>query len=219
MLGAYHIPPHRRDVPVSTVRYTADDGNERHAVFCPWCEDIHHHGATGGRRAAGEHCHATKGSPLQGYQLKPVAEGRTPRDAMPKAPFAKDGGLVARFAGERLRNLRKALAAIILRTDLKVSPTVRPLAKSARFRMKQDWGANAAAWEAIGSADGQVVARGNDLLEAAQYLYGPTVGIAAVRTLEAATGARLDAEAALAVSYAIDQWRARGSPRGTGRRF
>jgi hypothetical protein len=44
------------------------------------------------------------------------------------------------------------------------------------------------------------------------------VGVAAVRIIEALSGAELDARAALEVAAAVDTWRARGAPRNAGRR-
>ncbi len=214
------IPPHRMDIPLPAVRFTDSRGAERHAVWCPWCESLHMHGAGAGHRAAGEHCHPHRGSPLGGYELKPVRKGGCEGDAIPKAPLAGKV-LLARELSQKQRSLVRAVASVILNQKKAMDlPTGREIAGMRTWvRLETGIGGDAAAWSAYRKTVDEGSADGNDLVSLAAFLFGVTPGVAAVRILEATTGACLDADAALAVSHAIDQWHARGSPRGEGRRL
>ena len=55
---------------------------------------------------------------------------------------------------------------------------------------------------------------GTDQLDLFARLAGIPSGVAAVRFLEAVTGAWFDATAALEIARAVDEWRERGSPSG-----
>jgi hypothetical protein len=61
-------------------------------------------------------------------------------------------------------------------------------------------------------------ADGSDLLALVSELFIVPAGVAAVRILEAATGAQLDARAALEIAAAVDEWRVRQAPANDGRR-
>jgi hypothetical protein len=209
------LPDHRKDIPLPAVRFRADDGTERHAVYCPWCEDIHQHGAGAGHRTAGEHCHPNRGSPLGGYELTPVKEGKNAFDAMPHAPMARSLRL-----SERLQRNSSGVTRYMWDIITRMRKNDRDGTEKSSYQKLRLAPSDAVphGWQADGGRNNNG-SEGNDLIDFAAYFYGVTHGVAAVRLLEAATGACLDDEAALAVSHAVEQWHARGTPRGAGRRF
>jgi hypothetical protein len=219
MAATRAIPPHRMDIPLAAVQFTDSRGAQRHAVFCPWCEALHLHGAGGGHRAAGEHCHPQRGSPLGGYVFSPARVARCEDDAIPSAPLAGKRRLATDLSNGRPA-LTRAVAQAIMRKEKahgSLSGRIDGTRTQVIFcmeanRVEVEWGAGH-----VGSTE--LDRHGKSLIDLAAFLYGVTPGVATVRILEAATGECLDADTALAVSYAVDQWHARGSPRGEGRRL
>ena len=63
---------------------------------------------------------------------------------------------------------------------------------------------------------GRTVA-GGEFLSLVSLLFGISPGVAAVRILEACTGAKFDAVAALEIAAAVDGWFERDAPPNRGR--
>lgn len=193
------------------LRYEREDGGHGHEVWCWWCETTHHHGSGGGNRGA--HCCDHDGrSPLAstGYELSVV--GRETKGD-PKFTFPGE-----RLAGRRpfwrsaelsANQMRKAVIEAIF--------AKRPRGEIAEFKLSDcrivvsPWGWNSR------DADDRYEA-GDNLLSLIPRVFDIPPGVAAVRVLEAATGAQLDAGAALDLQAVIDDWFRRGVPKNEGRR-
>jgi hypothetical protein len=208
------VPPKRLAPPaLPTQRVILPNGARRHVVWCPWCESQHAHGDHEGHRAP--HCADYSGrSPLActGYEMNVVAE--TMRGSNARA-FPSDRGFVFlrafhRSIGVSATSLRLALIGAIFAKKGRSSATVYKSADLRAVVMGAQWNIR------YGTDDSYV--EGRDLLSLIAELFAIPGGVAAVRVLEATTGAELDAQAALEVSAAIDNWCARGAPRNDGRR-
>jgi hypothetical protein len=143
-----------------------------------------------------------------GYDLVPGAMGKATEEVYPR------GVLVGS------RQLQSGLE--LARYDLQASlvKALLSLRRRDRIVVRRTAGSRVAvfspAWN-VKYNDGCCI-EGETLLSLVTELYGVSAGIAAVRVLEAATGARLDAPAVLGVQVAVDAWVARGAPRNEGRR-
>jgi hypothetical protein len=185
------------------------NGAARLAVWCPWCEELHHHGAGFGRRVSS--CRGNSGSPfaVSGFEPTIYGVGRSAADARPPAVFT-DGQPLS-------RKVRKA--ALAMQTALGVAL----LGKKGRISDLREISAGVIAgvaggyWRVQAAPAGRVLGDGRELLSLGALLHGVPAGVVAVRVLEAATCATLDARAALEVQAAIDAWAARGAPSGEGR--
>ena len=191
-----------------TRRVDRPDGSHGHEVWCWWCEKVHSHGAGAGNRGA--HCCDNDGrSPLASYDMDVIAHALA-SDAPSPFPRRRIFGSRRfwRSIGLSSPALRKAVVEAIF--------AKKPRGEVAEFKVC----ARASSWRR-----GAEYARSNDefddgadLLSLAAILFGISPGVAAVRILEAATGAMLDARAALAIAAEVDAWRSRGAPKNDGRR-
>jgi hypothetical protein len=205
-----------------TRRVELADGHHRHEAWCPWCEKLHHHGEGAGGRAP--HCADYDGrSPLArtGYSLRVVQA----IDACENwAPFPTSRGYVGarrfwRAIGLSASALRKAVVESIFAkkmrgnaADFKIARTTGTLDARASVGLC----AGRLRWS-IAYSDGET-SEGSDLAALAGELFALPYGVAGVRIYEAATGAELDAEAALDMQAVLHAWQARGFPRNNGRR-
>ena len=192
-----------------TRRVDRPDGSHGHEVWCWWCEKVHSHGAGAGNRVA--HCCDYDGrSPLASYDMDVIAHALA-SDAPSPFPRRRIFGSRRfwRSIGLSSPALRKAVVEAIF--------AKKPRGEVAEFKLcgarivVAPWG-----WNMLDSND--EYDEGADLLSLAAILFGISPGVAAVRILEAATGAMLDARAALAIAAEVDAWRSRGAPKNDGRR-
>ncbi|MEE1612066.1 hypothetical protein [Microvirga sp. CF3016] len=202
-----------RTVPkVSTVRIDEPDGTHSHAAWCPWCEDLHYHGMGAGNRAP--HCYDRTGSPFQttGYDLDVTGAADRAEAAIPSAPLAKRQPLRARLNADAAR-LLSLVGSILIGQTRPGSTMVKNLAHGKRRVVV--WGRR---WNLGRPEKFHPESEGDNLLTLGAALNGISEGVVAVRLIETATGARLDATAVLDVQRAVDAWVARGAPSNAGRR-
>lgn len=201
------------------------------AVWCPWCEDVHFHGAAGQGdkpriEARGAHCCPDSGSPFieTGYRLEVAGRADNAAASLPDCAYAgptKEGKAENR-SRRRFRLALMESAPALTRAivgamtgrrgiDLKYDQVKLP----GTLRLHLYSGAKAWAIHRheppeapCGTAARE--GRGNAALAAA--LFGTPESIAAVRLLEAALNVRLDIEAVAEIEAAIDAWIKRGAP-------
>ncbi len=211
------LATHLADPKIPAVRVKNGAGEVRHHVWCPWCEEIHSHGNTSGHRVA--HCHPWRGSPIGGYDMVVTLEGARPEAIIPKSPFAG-----SRNFRESINDASEGIQRMVCAAMLGKQWTgLRPggAFENGKYRYVvgvAPWG-HPTPWYIGLRNSHHDLAKGDDLISMAAWLYGIPHGVAAVRIVEAATGACLDQEAALELSQAIDSWHDRGSPQGTGRKL
>lgn len=172
--------------------------------WCPWCEDVHRHGAAGGGGSRSAHCHGSS-SPLMpsGYNLD--VQGRILDESQVVPQRLRPGHRLHRVLFHASAPLRAVLLRYLLGTKRAGSSVERRTA-SGRVMVL-----TAEAWVAdLGSRETE----GRGFIAMAALLYGVSEGIAAVRLLEALSFDTLDEEAAFAVADAIDAWIARGAGSG-----
>lgn len=175
-------------------------------AWCPWCEELHWHGAAGGGGHRAPHCAGDWHSPLGGigYDLDVVGEAASEKAALP-------GGVMV--GEQRLHRVIDQAAGVLraglLRYVLGIK-TVRGPVLQKRTPRGTVWIFGADGW--LIEPRGRKTIEGRGFVQLAAHLYGVPPGVAAVRFLEAVSFDRLDAEAALAVQSAIDAWVARGAP-------
>lgn len=197
---------------LSAVQVDDPSGSPRLAAWCPWCEALHYHGGSAGLRSA--HCEKRTGSPLPGtgYRLDIVRSASRAGEAIPPGPLV--GLYTLRAALDVCKNrLQAALAAALIG-----APRAAPVLSRRIPRRGVHVTVFGSRW-ALGSGKGAPHSHeGRDLVSLAAEAFGVPHGVAAVRILEDVTGLQLDAKAALGVQAVIDDYQARGAPRGEGRR-
>jgi excisionase family DNA binding protein len=190
------------------VEVGGDDGSSGHiSTWCPWCERVHRNGIAGGGGNRAPHCHSLSASPLltTGYDLD--IAGTAVHEVMVRPEGLRTG--VARLY-EALNRAAPDLRRVTIQTLL-------GLASAAHDGVSKRFAEVVVCW--FGSSrwrierDGTPRLEGDGFLRLASELYGVPAGVAAVRILEATTADTLDAEAALTVQRAIDDWVQRGAPK------
>lgn len=181
--------------------------NSNLVVWCPWCETLHWHGAAGGGGNRAAHCADGPASPLRatGYDLDVVGRAVTSDAVLPANPMVKQDQLYATLEREA-PSLRQA----VLKKVLGLRSASRDVI-SRHLGNGWLWVFGLSRWR-IKSPDG-ATQDGEGLLRLFSELYGVPPGVVAVRLLEAVSAERLDAEAALGVQRAVDDWASRGAPK------
>lgn len=189
----------------------ANQNGGRLLAWCPWCETEHQHGDAG-RGAAnrierrGAACNPHAFSPLarRGYALSVRSNNRPP----PVTPMTRLGEQLWRRAERFAQTLRFCMLFMLAEPilggpDQDLEPNVLEWSIARIGEFEGEW--------SFLTAEGKLAA-GSDLLTLAARLYNVTEGVAGVRMIEAATGARLDCETALVIAKALEGWAMAGRP-------
>lgn len=176
-------------------------------VWCPWCESLHWHGTAGGGGNRAAHCDDRASSPLRatGYDLDVVGKAVTSEAVLPANPMVKQDVLYRTLEREA-----HALRQAVLKKVLYLRTASRDVI-SRHLGNGWLWVFGLSRWR-IKSPDG-ATQDGEGLLRLFSELYGVPPGVVAVRLLEAVSAETLDAEAALGVQRAVDDWASRGAPK------
>jgi len=199
------------------------------AAWCPWCEDIHFHGAAGegGTRrieARGAHCHDTGASPFLeiDYELDVAGITADAATLLPITPIASPFREGKREDRQRPR-LHRMLDANFARIRTAMLAAVTGKARIClRFDQvklpdggRLDLYSAGTGWDI--RRDCEEVARGDGLISLGAALYGLPPGVVAVRLFEVATGVILDVHAENELQDAIEGWMDRGAPKRRSR--
>ncbi|KAF0229343.1 MAG: hypothetical protein FD175_1951 [Beijerinckiaceae bacterium] len=190
----------------------------RLAVWCPWCERLHYHGAEerGGKpritnRVADE-CRPTSSSLFRetGYDLNVIGEVKDKKRLLPKAPFCTgepDSKRLHSNISEIAPGIRRQLLKAILgRKFITKGCVTRQLPNDVTLLI----GGDGTWWQATSLT--RTIAKGTGLPSLAAYLWGVPEPTAAIRILEATMGRHLDGQALDSILDALDAWQARGRP-------
>ena len=186
-----------------TQRITRKDGLYTLKVWCPWCEENHVHGVSEGHRLA--HCaniydgYSHPNSPLKGYHTDVVSECTAEKNlTFPD----KSGGRFFADLTFKQGDLRAYFIKLLFGKRLVKSAQSHVFADKTRLNVEGLW---------LGGVDwfvtrkGKEITYGIDLLSMLSFLYAISVGIVAVRLLEALTSCTFDAQGKLEIADVVNR--------------
>lgn len=218
----------RRRLPASFIPNNVGDPNERFgcvAAWCPWCEDIHFHGAAGegGRPRTEEraaHCHEAGASPFieRGYALMVAGSTVDAATLLPVTPMSclfregkrddRNRARLHQVLGANLARVRGAmLSAVIGKARICPRFDQVKLPDGGRLNLYSA----GTGWDI--RRDCKEVAKGDGLISLGAALYGLPPGVVAVRLFESAVGVILDLQAVDDLQDMVDGWIERGAPK------